>query len=781
MFLTDASLFINGNNNAISAKTLINDCIKELSSFDFDGSSDCSELKSNLSECKIEDLITRIDTSKEDLLKLDNDFAQQYISLLAQYYNNSSLDTSRMTDEEKMQYNIQMDSLERNYYTSLLIMLEDYESRDLLTDEMKKQLDFTRVKVEQYGIRDKMSVLSEDAEGYLELFETFANYDRKLIKLNPELDENKKATLLSNYETEYNSLYDRLKDAREKRVTKEQGMAELAQLQKEMDENNGWIHPILENEYKEKILDKKIELGIATQSEIDYKNMDGWNRFWTDTGTFVASAYTGLYSIVEGAEDGVVMLGGKVGICDKDWASEFVKKDRSAELYDGIVLSTGMNTYSAYSKVHDVGEFFGNTVGAIGMSFACPWASAVMSGLSAMGSSSEKALNSGSTFDEAFTSGAVSAAAGAIAGGTVSKLGTLAAGSTSLLQVGKNTVIGMGVSMLEPIVNSVTEYSLYANDMFDETGAKVYNNFWDYYVEGGGLTSTGMALLSSGVGIGLRGIRGYNNYRTVCDEISSNYKHMNKADLAMIDADIKRRWSSLSNEQVWGVVQSSGNSYFKDVDLKVYNLITPKNAGEFIKYSGYNDRFNTFGFALDWNDHGGYIPSTITSFKDVIESSPEGRIYASRVGNDGGHAWSSDWDSTCAERAIPIKSGEASAGIIDGRRYVEAIDICASSSDDLVVHQKLIDAGYDSAIAEQMIDDYRSWNSLPEVSGLGGLNEVVPEGKQSIYGYAGKAAPWNTKSVKMQGGGSQVISVFSWGTMRNSGIMTDSGTIKIGQ
>ena len=405
MFLTDASLFINGNNNAISAKTLINDCIKELSSFDFDGSSDCSELKSNLSECKIEDLITRIDTSKEDLLKLDNDFAQQYISLLAQYYNNSSLDTSRMTDEEKMQYNIQMDSLERNYYTSLLIMLEDYESRDLLTDEMKKQLDFTRVKVEQYGIRDKMSVLSEDAEGYLELFETFANYDRKLIKLNPELDENKKATLLSNYETEYNSLYDRLKDAREKRVTKEQGMAELAQLQKEMDENNGWIHPILENEYKEKILDKKIELGIATQSEIDYKNMDGWNRFWTDTGTFVASAYTGLYSIVEGAEDGVVMLGGKVGICDKDWASEFVKKDRSAELYDGIVLSTGMNTYSAYSKVHDVGEFTGELVGRVGMSFACPWANAIISGVSALGSTSQDKLNQGYDFDTAFNYG----------------------------------------------------------------------------------------------------------------------------------------------------------------------------------------------------------------------------------------------------------------------------------------------------------------------------------------------------------------------------------------
>lgn len=47
------------------------------------------------------------------------------------------------------------------------------------------------------------------------------------------------------------------------------------------------------------------------------------------------------------------------------------------------------------------------------------------------------------------------------------------------------------------------------------------------------------------------------------------------------------------------------------------------------------------------------------------------------------------------------------------------------------------------------------------------------------YGVHGQAASWDIGGVHMEGGTGQMNTVFSWGTCRDSGIITNCGRAKI--
>ena len=47
------------------------------------------------------------------------------------------------------------------------------------------------------------------------------------------------------------------------------------------------------------------------------------------------------------------------------------------------------------------------------------------------------------------------------------------------------------------------------------------------------------------------------------------------------------------------------------------------------------------------------------------------------------------------------------------------------------------------------------------------------------YGVHGKAAEWDVGGIHMEGGAGQMNTVFSWGTCRESGIITNCGKAKI--
>ena len=430
MFKSEAKLFLSANNNVNSAKTLINECKRLIVDFDLTGDSNSNDLKNNINNCNIDSLVDKIEETKESLMKLDQTFASEYMTLLQEYLQSQTIDTSSMTEEEQMKYSIQMNAYARDYNQNLLYMLERYEESGMLTDEMKQQLEYQRELVAQYDIKDKMAVLDSTSEEYIDLFKKNAESDRKLINLDPSLTEEQKVSYLNAYETNYNQQLQALQEAIDYKLKNDKLEKELQDLYKAKEDNNGFFHPFVESEIEEAILDKKIEIGkfnpkspyAATEDDIDYKNMNGWDRFWTNTGTFLTSTFTGLYDISEGIEDGFITLGSAVGIVDKDWATEFVSKDLSGELYQGIVLNKGMNTTSAYGTWHEVGEVFGGFVGKVGMSFACPWVNTVMSGLSATGHQAEISFNNGDDYWMAVGKSFISGIGGAAEGFAYSKM-----------------------------------------------------------------------------------------------------------------------------------------------------------------------------------------------------------------------------------------------------------------------------------------------------------------------------------------------------------------------
>ena len=582
MFKSEAKLFLSANNNLNYAKTIINECKRLVNEIESQENSDYIKCKNNIINCDIDALANKVETTKESLMKLDQSFASEYMALLQEYLQAASIDTSNMTDEEKMQYSIQMNAYARDYNYSLLYMLEKYEESDMLTPELQAQLEIQRTIVEQYDVQDKMATLTTTSQEYIDLFKTNAEYDKKLINLNPNLTDEEKSSYLKEYENSFNSTleilelnrdvakktdelknleqgseayYKKENEIRQLQINYYEGKENLTEQEKKQldflkdgvelnelyidkEQNNGFWHPFVEGEYDEAILDKKIEMGIATEDEIAYDKMNGWERAWENTKTFSTSVVFGIGSVTETVVDGVVMLAGEAGSCfgaDTQWAEDFVSIHYADDAYTGLVQSDCINSVSAYSAWHTAGNMIGTTVGYVALSYlpGGPIVTGLAGGFSAMGSSSQRALDSGATFHEAFGTGAISFGAGFASGWAVGKLGKLAQTSTSLMQVGGYTLAGMGVSTLEPIVNSVAEYAIYANEMIDENGNKVYDNIWDYYVDGGGLTNTAMAGVSGGISVGSKALKSYKGVQT--------YKRLTIEDQKLKDVE-SQKW-----------------------------------------------------------------------------------------------------------------------------------------------------------------------------------------------------------------------------------------------
>lgn len=438
-FFTNASAFSRGYGRVNEAKTLINNCKQAIIDFDLDND-DCKKFKKNINECNIEVLVDIIEETKTSLLNLDQEFAAEYLAILQESLQGVNYDS--LSDAEKFEYNV----LSQDYDKTMFTMYAKLDSLDCLSAEEKQYYEYLKLKNEQYDIQDKMSVLDPRSEEYINLFKENAELDRKIIKSSTTLTDTQKSEKLKAYDEQFYENLASLQAARDSMLEIESMEDELADLYAAKEDNNGFFHPCVESEIDEAILDKEIALGKAKGYDVsdmeEYKNMDGWDRFWTDTGTFVTSAFTGLFDITESIGDGFVMLGSVGGIVDKDWASEYVARDISGEMYQGIVLSTGMNSYSAYGDVHTAGMVFGNTVGHIGMSFAAPWANAILSGLEGLGSTSESVLAAGGSYWEAMGRGALSGFGGAFSGYAMSGLN---ANVTQFLKSGALKTIGSTV------------------------------------------------------------------------------------------------------------------------------------------------------------------------------------------------------------------------------------------------------------------------------------------------------------------------------------------------
>ena len=419
MFNSDAKLFLSASNNVSCAKTLINECRKVLSEVMLPDEPDYIRCKSNIDECKVDVLVNKIEETKRSLIELDQSFASEYMSLIQELLESSSIDTSNMSEEEKEQYNIKMDVYYRDYNYNLLYILEKYADSGKLTEELRDQWEVQQLIVKQYEVKDEMDVVPETSDKFIEKYIRYADLDKKIINLDKSLTSEEKKQKLDKYNDNFESnikilelnrdvakkteelsnlkagseeyykksqeIYDLQINYLEKKGTLNsdeikslenlRNYSNLMHLYKEKAHlNDDWI-PFNGNDLDEDIFKLKKDMGIATQDEIEYLDMNGWEKAVHNTGAFVCSVFEGLFSVVESIGDGIVMLAGGIGSifgADTKWAEDFVKTDYAADMYRGIVLTTGLNECIAYGGAHTAGNIIGEVVGTIALQFINP-------------------------------------------------------------------------------------------------------------------------------------------------------------------------------------------------------------------------------------------------------------------------------------------------------------------------------------------------------------------------------------------------------------------------
>lgn len=238
------------------------------------------------------------------------------------------------------------------------------------------------------------------------------------------------------------------------------------------------------------------------------------------------------------------------------------------------------------------------------------------------------------------------------------------------------------------------------------------------------------------------------------------------------------KFANMSNAEIYDMVKNSSESWPVDG----YDKVTPENAKDFIVLNA-NDNGET-SFNIDWPKYGGYDPKTISPISNL-----NGKVEVSRDGGDGGYTMGigrnadGSYDNN-SMRSIPKSSAEVNTGTFDVDKYKESVDIVSSDATDEEKTVKLMDMGFDEDSADNMLRDYENWKSRPEIIGNGNIEQGAkmanPDGQIDMkYGVHGKAAEWNIGGVHMEGGAGQMNTVYSWGTCRDAGIITNCGKAKI--
>ena len=153
-------------------------------------------------------------------------------------------------------------------------------------------------------------------------------------------------------------------------------------------------------------------------------------------------------------------------------------------------------------------------------------------------------------------------------------------------------------------------------------------------------------------------------------------------------------------------------------------------------------------------------------------------IYALR--NDGTLANNS-------QRSIPKTTAMVRTGLLDIDRYKQAVDVITgeeferetTEETDSIRIAALQELGFAEEDAISLMSDYNAWLIRPEIMG----ENSIAEGAESVghqiekrYGYYGKTAPWKVSDLELVGGSDQMNTVFSWGTLNSSGVITEAGT-----
>lgn len=493
MFKSDASLFLSANNNVSYAKTLINECKRLINDYNVPSNQNFNNCKKSINDCNINALVEKIETTRESLLKLDKDFATEYMTLLQENLTTAALSYQTMSSEEQFEYNLNA----KDYDYALLYMLEQYESEGKLTKEMEEQLKIQRIKIEQYKLNDSMSGLSISSKEYIEKFKQNAELDKELIKImysgeeaSQKLNEydiqfkENLASLELNYsigvksdelkklEPGSEAYYKKDNEIRQLQIDYYNNRSDLTEEERKIIEfqkdyielNNYYIMGDVDKARTKKtqMFDPFTGKCIATSDEVAYENADWWGRAWMNTKTVGATVVTSMGGVGETLVDGTVMLtAGTVGLFSDDvakWTEDFVSVNWSDDAYEGMVISGGLNEYSAHSGFHTVTDFITTTGTYIGLSFIPGLGGSAVMAVSASGNTGQTALDNGATLKEAVGASWVAGGLAFAADVGLDKLNA-SANVSQMSKITGRTAIGVG----EPALNAIAEYSLYGH------------------------------------------------------------------------------------------------------------------------------------------------------------------------------------------------------------------------------------------------------------------------------------------------------------------------------
>lgn len=232
-------------------------------------------------------------------------------------------------------------------------------------------------------------------------------------------------------------------------------------------------------------------------------------------------------------------------------------------------------------------------------------------------------------------------------------------------------------------------------------------------------------------------------------------------------------FQKMTGEEVYTLVKNSDQKWL----LASYDLISPENTKEAVVLSDKNGKKR---FDLAWPRYGGFVPESIASIGEL-----SGKLDVSRIGGDGGHsmAYGRNRDGSypdASQRSLPKSAATVKTGRLDVGKYKKVVDVMAENKENRL--SALVEMGYGKEIAERFISEYDAWPMRDEVSGVDNIGkgaEIVGHVVESRYGYYGVTAPWTIGTLILKGGSGQLDTVFGWGLLCDSGLISDTGTAEI--
>ncbi len=237
----------------------------------------------------------------------------------------------------------------------------------------------------------------------------------------------------------------------------------------------------------------------------------------------------------------------------------------------------------------------------------------------------------------------------------------------------------------------------------------------------------------------------------------------------------KQVFAAMTGPEIYELVKNSDENW----PVTSYDLISPQNAKETIVLYDNNGDLH---FNLAWPCYGGFLPESIASLGDL-----SGTLDVSRDGGDGGYSMSygRNEDGSYPDdsrRSVPKTSATVRTGTLDVDRYKKVVEIVTSGESDDSRTAALTALGYTEEIAARFLSDQSAWLTRDEVSGPDNIADgakLAGHDVEARYGYYGVTAPWKAGDLDLEGGGGQLEPVFSWGTLCDSGLISDLGTAEI--